>query len=145
MGSIYVNKMQKYLELMNIKLKEVISQIHGASGIRMIKAIIEGERNAQKLLLLSDDRIIKNKEEAVLKALEGNYNDTYIFMLAQNMKMWETHQNQLLVIDRQIEELLKKLCLLASFCNVFNSLCFICSSYIRVPCSTYSVPFVKAL
>jgi hypothetical protein len=84
--------MQKYLELMNIKLKEVISQIHGASGIRMIKAIIEGERNAQKLLLLSDDRIIKNKEEAVLKALEGNYNDTYIFMLAQNMKMWETHQ-----------------------------------------------------
>ncbi len=111
MGSIYVNKMQKYLELMNIKLKEVISQIHGASGIRMIKAIIEGERNAQKLLLLSDDRIIKNKEEAVLKALEGNYNDTYIFMLAQNMKMWETHQNQLLVIDKQIEELLKKLCI----------------------------------
>ncbi len=111
MGSTYVNKMQKYLELMNIKLKEVISQIHGASGIRMIKAIIGGERNAQKLLLLSDGRIIKNKGEAVLKALEGNYNDTYIFMLDQNMKMWEAHQNQLLIIDNQIEELLKKLCI----------------------------------
>jgi len=40
MGSTYVNKMQKSLELMNIKLKEVVSQLHGASGIKMIKAII---------------------------------------------------------------------------------------------------------
>lgn len=40
-GSAYVNKMQKCLELMNIKLTEVISQVHGASGMRMIKAILE--------------------------------------------------------------------------------------------------------
>lgn len=111
MGSTYVNKMQKYLELMNIKLKEVISQIHGSSGIKMIKAIIEGERNPQKLLALCDERIIKNKEQAVVNALAGNYNDTYIFMLAQNMKMWELHQSQLLAIDRQIEKLLNELCL----------------------------------
>ncbi|MBD0294406.1 MAG: transposase [Flavisolibacter sp.] len=45
MGSVYVNKMQKCLELMNIKLKEVISQIHGASGIKMIKAIVAGNRD----------------------------------------------------------------------------------------------------
>ncbi|MBK6482814.1 MAG: transposase [Chitinophagaceae bacterium] len=49
MGSSYVNKMQRCLELMNIKLTEVISQIHGASGIRMIEAIIDGQRDPQVL------------------------------------------------------------------------------------------------
>lgn len=49
MGSTYVNKMQKYLELMNIKLKNVISQIHGYSGLQIIRAILDGERNEEKL------------------------------------------------------------------------------------------------
>ena len=62
MGSTYVNKTQRCLELMNIKLTEVISQIHGASGIRMLKAIIKGERNPHALLLLCDERIKKQKE-----------------------------------------------------------------------------------
>jgi hypothetical protein len=92
MGSTYVNKMQKSLELMNIKLKEVISQIHGASGIKMIRAILEGRRDKDYLLSLCDKRIVEKKGEAVLKALEGNYNDTYLFMLKQNLHMWEKHQ-----------------------------------------------------
>ena len=61
MGSTYINKMQKYLELMNIKLKNVISQIHGVSGLRVIKAIIEGERDEEKLLGLCDISIRRNR------------------------------------------------------------------------------------
>ena len=68
MGSTYVNKMQKCLELMNIKLTEVISQIHGVSGIRMIKAIIEGNRDKEYLLSLCDTRIKKKKSELILAA-----------------------------------------------------------------------------
>ncbi len=63
MGSVYINKMQKALELMNIKLKEVISQIHGASGIKMIRAIIDGNRDKEYLLSLCDKRIIQNKSD----------------------------------------------------------------------------------
>lgn len=110
MGSTYVNKMQKSLELMNIKLKEVINQIHGTSGIKMIKAIIGGERNKNNLLELCDKKIKSIKSEAILKALEGNYNDTYLFMLEQNMNMWEAHQMQVKIIDKQIEQLLEKMC-----------------------------------
>jgi len=106
MGSTYVNKMQKCLELMNIKLKEVISQIHGTSGIKMIKAILENKREPAYLLSLCDERIIKNKSEKILKALEGNYNDTYLFMLQSNMEMWEQHQKHIDRIDRAIEVLL---------------------------------------
>ena len=110
MGSVYVNKMQKCLELMNIKLTEVISQIHGTSGIKMIKAIIAGNRDKEYLLSLCDKRIISNKGESVVKALEGNYNDTFLFMLEQNLHMWEIHQQQLSVIDNRISQLLQKMC-----------------------------------
>jgi transposase len=109
MGGVYINKMQKCLELMNIKLKEVISQIHGVSGIKMIKAIIEGFRHGAHLLSLCDNRIIKNKSEEVLKALSGNYNATYIFMLKNNLLMWEKHQENILQIDKEIEKLLQEL------------------------------------
>jgi transposase len=110
MGSTYVNKMQKCLELMNIKLKEVISQIHGVSGIKMIKAIIGGNRDKEYLLSLCDERIKKNKPELIMKALEANYNDTYLFMLEENMKSWEDHQKKIQVIDGRVEMLLKELC-----------------------------------
>lgn len=109
MGSTYVNKMQRCLELMNIKLGEVISQVHGVSGMRMMKAIIKGERNAEVLLLLCDERIKKQKANEVIKALEGNYNDTWLFMLEQNIKLWEQHQYQITEIDKKIETLLESL------------------------------------
>ena len=62
MGSTYVNKMQKYLELMNIKLRNVISQIHGASGLRIIKAILDGERNPEELLSLCEHKKTERKK-----------------------------------------------------------------------------------
>lgn len=109
MGSVYVNKMQKAMELMNIKLTNVLSQIHGVSGIKVIETILQGERDPQKLLMLCDSRIIKNKAEQVKKALVGNYNETWLFLLEQNLKMWKLHQGHLLTIDKKIEDLLEEL------------------------------------
>lgn len=110
MGSTYVNKMQKALELMNIKLTEVISQIQGVSGMKIIKAILEGYRDTSYLLSLCDKRIRDKKSEEVTKALQGSYNETYLFMLKSNMEMWEMHQRQVEIIDSQIEKLLDQLC-----------------------------------
>ena len=109
MGSTYVNKMQKCLELMNIKLTGILAQIHGASGIRVIEAIINGDRDPQQLLLLCDGRIIKHKSEQVLKALEGNYNESWLFLLEQNLYMWKIHQQHIGVVDAKIEQLLDEL------------------------------------
>jgi len=109
MGSTYVNKMQRCLELMNIKLANVINQIQGASGMRMIKAILQGERDPQALLLLCDEKIKKNKGELVLESLEGNYNTTWLFMLEQNVELWERHQAQVKKVDARIEVLLDQL------------------------------------
>lgn len=109
MGSVYVNKMQKNLELMNIKLTGVLAQINGVSGLRMIEAILKGERDPDTLLQLCDQQIIKNKSQKVLKALEGNYNENWLFLLGQNLQMWRQHQWQVEQIDQQIGILLKEL------------------------------------
>ena len=109
MGSAYVNKMQRAMELMNIKITNVISQIQGASGLRMIEAIIAGERDANKLLSLCDKRIINAKANDMIAALEGNYNETYLFMLSRSLHLWKLHQEELLSIDKKIEALLDEL------------------------------------
>ena len=68
--STYVNRMQKALELMNIKVHTVLSDIDGASGLRIIDAILAGERNAETLADLCDVRVKASGEE-IIKSLEG--------------------------------------------------------------------------
>ena len=109
MGSTYVNKMQKYLELMNIKLRNVISQIHGVSGLRVIRAIISGECDPEKLVLLCHESIQRKKREDVIKSLEGNYHESYILLLKENLRLWEEHQASIRYIEQQIEKLLEEL------------------------------------
>lgn len=110
MGSTYVNKMQKYLELMNIKLKNVISQIHGYSGLQIIRAILDGERNEEKLLSLCHVRIRGEKAEEVKKALRGNYNAQYLLLLKENLRLWEEHQRSVAMVEKEIEKLLERMC-----------------------------------
>jgi transposase len=109
MGSTYVNKMQKYLELMNIKLRNVISQIHGTSGLKIIRAILSGERDPEKLVVLCHESIQKKKREDVIKSLEGNYQETYLSLLGENLRLWEEHQKSIRSIEEYIGNLLKKL------------------------------------
>ena len=109
MGSTYVNKMQKYLELMNIKLRNVISQIQGESGLKIIKAILNGERDEGKLLMLCHSSIKNKKRDEVKKALRGNYNTRYLFLLGENLRLWEEHQLSVNTIEKQIEGLLDEI------------------------------------
>jgi len=110
MGSTYVNKMQKYLELMNIKLRNVISQIHGASGLRIIRAILAGERDTEKLLSLCHESIKKGKAEDLKKSLCGNYSEHYLLLLKESLRLWEEHQKSITQIEQAIEVLLKEMC-----------------------------------
>lgn len=110
MGSTYINKMQKYLELMNIKLKNVISQIHGVSGLRVIRSILDGERDEEKLLALCDVRIRSQKAEEVKKSLRGNYTPQYLMLLGENLHLWEVHECSIAKIEKEIEKLLDRMC-----------------------------------
>ena len=70
LASDSTRRMQKALELMNIKIHTVISDILGISGMKMVKAIIAGERDPQILCTLCDSRI-KASQEEIIKSLQG--------------------------------------------------------------------------
>ena len=108
-SSMHINHMQKALILMNIRLKEVISQIHGASGMRIIRAILSGERDAEKLALFCDSRILKTKSTLVVKSLNGHYSASSLFSLEQAVKCYDFYQEQIAHCDIRLEQVLKKM------------------------------------
>lgn len=107
-SAMHINKMQKAMIEMNIRLPEVLSQIHGASGMAMIKAILEGERDSHKLLSLCDQRIKEKKADQVLKALEGHYTKAGLFTLGQAYDAFQFYQKQISDCDHAINALLQK-------------------------------------
>ena len=108
-SAMHINHMQKALILMNIRLKEVISQIHGASGMRIVRAILSGERDAEKLTSLCDSRILKTKKVFVLKSLKGHYSESGLFSLNQAVACYDFYQKQIANCDIELEQVLKKM------------------------------------
>jgi transposase len=108
-SAMHVNHMQKALTSMNLHLKEVLSQIHGVSGLRIIKAIIDGERNKEVLLHMCDNRIIKNKKTEILKALNGRYTASGLFALKQAYQAYQFYQKQIKECDKEIEKIIHKM------------------------------------
>lgn len=106
-GSDSVRRMQKALELMNIKVHTVISDLIGKSGMKIITSIIEGERNVEVLADLCDPRIQAPREE-IIKSLQGIWSDEYLFMLKQAYKEYYFYQDQIKDCNKEIETQLLK-------------------------------------
>ena len=98
----HIQHMQKALTQMNLKLHNVISDITGATGMRIIKAILAGERDVQVLAANRDARC-KNSREVIAKSLEGNYREELLFELRQGVELYESYQEKIAECDRQIE------------------------------------------
>jgi transposase len=108
-AAMHINHMQKALVEMNIRLKEVLSQIHGTSGLSIIEAILKGERDKEKLLAMCHSSIIKNKKEEVLKSLNGRYTKAGLFALKQAYDAYIFYQAQVRQCDKEIESVIKKM------------------------------------
>ena len=108
MGASHINHMQKALIQMNIRLPEVLSQTHGASGIAMIKAILCGQRDPHVLLSFCTSDLIKRKGKDILLALEGNYKAEYLFELQQAYDGYMFYINQVKLCDIETEKILQE-------------------------------------
>lgn len=108
-ASMHINHMQKALTEMNIRLTEVLDQIHGVSGLALIEAILKGERDKEKLLSLCHSKIIKNKKDEVLKALNGRYTKAGLFALHQAFDSYCFYQHQIEQCDKMLEDVLKRM------------------------------------
>jgi transposase len=106
-SSRFINRMQKSLELMNIKFHTVISDIIGKSGQAVIKAILQGEREGKKFLPLIDKRV-KADREVIVKSLEGNWRAEHLFTLGESYKMYLIYKDRIVVCDQEIEKQLQQ-------------------------------------
>ncbi len=96
--------MQKVLTEMNIKLQHVFSDIDGTSAQAIIDAILEGERNKEKLADLRDKRCRSSKED-IVEALNGDYREEYLLVLAQAKNTYLHLQETIRKCDEKLGEL----------------------------------------
>ena len=96
----HVQRIQKTLTEANIRLDSVISDIMGASGRRMIEAMIEGERDPRKLAALAH-RSVKATPKQLYDALHGRLTDHHRFLLKLHLGQWDALDASIRVIDRE--------------------------------------------
>ncbi len=106
--STQTQRMQKALEQMNIKVSQVIRDIHGKTGRAIIKAIIKGERSAHRLAENRDPRI-KCSEEVLIKSLEGNWREEQLFNLKMAFDHYLFLEAQMQQYDAESEKVVQKM------------------------------------
>jgi transposase len=108
-----IQRMQKALIEMNVQLSSVLSDLSGISGMSIIGAILEGERDPWKLTALVQPEV-KAAPQAIAKSLEGNWRKELLFVLRQEVELYRTYQEKIHDCDLQLREHLK------SFGSVVN-------------------------
>ena len=107
----HIQRMQKALELMNLKLTKVLGDITGVTGLKILRAIVAGERDPFKLAKLRDRRCKHTLDEIAL-ALEGRYRLEHVTELKLNLAMWQQYQCVIAeldeVISRQLHDMRKQ-------------------------------------
>ena len=104
-AAAHVQHMQKALTLMNLQLHHVVSDITGVSGMKIIRAIAGGQRDAAVLASMRDVRC-KASTETVQAALVGNYQVEHLFALSQALALYDFYQERIAECDVQIERVL---------------------------------------
>jgi transposase len=97
----HIQHMQKALEQMNVKLTEALSDITGMTGLRIIRAILRGVHDPQKLAKLRDRRCHKDEGE-IARALDGNWRAEHVAALQLAYELWQIYQKKLDEMDARI-------------------------------------------
>lgn len=104
----HIQHMQKALTQMNLQLHHVVSDITGKTGMRIIRAILDGTRDPLMLAGFRDARC-KASVETIVQALEGNYRAEHLFALEQALALYDAYQERVMACDQRIEAALAQL------------------------------------
>ena len=102
----HVQHIQKTLEEMNVKLTEVVSDVVGQTGMKILKDIVRGQRDPLKLAKHRHDNC-KSTEAEVAEALKGTWRREHLFALKQSLKLYEFYRKQLRECEAEIESCLR--------------------------------------
>ena len=98
----HIKHMQKALQLMNIQLTQVISDITGQTGMQIMRAIVAGEHDPVTLAQYRDPRC-RSSETEIAKALSGHYRPEHLFALQQALELYDFYSHQIQACDTEIE------------------------------------------
>src|SRR6266446_5278319 len=93
--------MQKSLDQMNVRVHRAVSDIDGVTGMRIVRAIVAGERDAHELAKMRDRRCGKS-EEQIAEQLSGHWREDHLFSLRQALKMYDSIQERIAEYEREI-------------------------------------------
>jgi transposase len=108
LGGQHIQRMQKALELMNLKLTKVLGDVTGVTGLKIIRAIVKGQRDPQVLARLRDRRCQHSAAE-IACALDGRYRPEHLLELKLSLTMWEHYQRVIAELDQAIAAQLHKM------------------------------------
>ena len=103
-----VQHMQKAMTLMNIQLSQAISDVAGVTGQKIVRAIVDGERDPMVLAAYRDSRI-KASEEEIAASLQGTWKAEHLLALKQALGRYDFFAEQLQECDQQIERVMEQL------------------------------------
>jgi transposase len=97
----WLRRMQKSLDQMNVGVHRAVSDIDGVTGMAILRAIVGGERDAQKLAKLRDRRCSKTEQE-IAEQLSGHWREDHLFSLQQALKMYDAVQERIAAYEKEI-------------------------------------------
>jgi transposase len=98
----HVQHLHKALDQMNLKLGLVLEDITGATGLRIIRAILDGECDPQRLAALRHGKC-QHSAATIAQALQGDWRAEHVFALEQALELIEAYQAQIAACDARIE------------------------------------------
>jgi transposase len=104
MAGQHVQHMQKALTQMNLQIQHVISDLTGVTGLAIVDAILDGERDPAVLAKLRDPRI-QASAETIQKSLVGTWQPEHLFVLRQSRLLYKTYQQEIVKCDQEMERL----------------------------------------
>jgi transposase len=107
-ASRHVQHMQKALAQMNLQLHNVISDVTGGTGMRILRSIISGNRDPEALAEFRDFRC-KASRETIVQSLTGNYKPEHVFALRQAVESYDFYQQQMTAVDSELQNVLHRL------------------------------------
>lgn len=99
----HILHMQKALLQMNLQLSQVLTDITGETGLRIIRAIVAGERDPYKLAAMRNYRCKKDESE-IARALTGTWRQEHLFVLEQSLALYDFYTEKISACDTQIEQ-----------------------------------------
>ena len=106
-STMHIQHLQKALTQMNLRLGNVVSDITGVTGRRIIKAIIAGERNPQVLAGYRTEQC-KQPQKVIAKSLRGNYRAEHLFALQQAFELYEIYQEKIRDCERELMKVVQQ-------------------------------------